>query len=116
MAYGMAFLCAFLSKGKGRRNKTKKTTCLPAYLFLRFFEVIRSDFRKCFYGVFGLPMQRNGQKNAIRKNRWEKTAGKKFLFSQLFQPKASDMGRNPDLVPDPNRLGGHLLVGHHCEA
>jgi hypothetical protein len=23
--------------------------------------------------------------------------------------------RNPDLVPDPNRLG-HLLVGHHCEA
>jgi hypothetical protein len=25
-------------------------------------------------------------------------------------------GRNPDLVPDPNRLGGHLLVGHHHEA
>ena len=25
-------------------------------------------------------------------------------------------GRNPDLGPDPNRLGGHLLVGHQCEA
>jgi hypothetical protein len=25
---------------------------------------------------------------------------------------------HPDLVPDPNRLGGHLLsiAGHHCEA
>jgi hypothetical protein len=25
-------------------------------------------------------------------------------------------GQDPDLVPDPNRLGGHLLAGHHCEA
>jgi hypothetical protein len=24
------------------------------------------------------------------------------------------VARNPDLLPDPNRLGGHLLVGHHC--
>ena len=30
--------------------------------------------------------------------------------------KSLAIGRNPDLGPDPNRLGGHLLVGHHCEA
>ena len=90
--------------------------------FLRFFAIFRSDFRKYFYGVFGLLMQRNGQKrdkkksmgkderkkvfflstfsdflpkvfvvfsssscretakNAIKKNRREKTKGKKFFF------------------------------------
>jgi hypothetical protein len=47
---------------KGRRRKEKKSD-VPTYLpFLRFFEVFRSDLRKCFYGVFGLLMQRNGQK------------------------------------------------------
>jgi hypothetical protein len=30
---------------------------------LRFLEIFRSDFRKYFYGVFGLLMQRNGQKH-----------------------------------------------------
>jgi hypothetical protein len=46
------------------KKEEKKTTYLPAYmiLFLRFFESSRSDFRKHFYGVFGLIMQRNGQK------------------------------------------------------
>ena len=40
------------------------------------------------YGVFGLLMQRNGQKRD-KKNRWEKTKGKKK--SQLFRPKVFDM-------------------------
>jgi hypothetical protein len=73
---------------KGRQRKKK--TYLPTYLFLRFFEIFRSDFTKYFYGVFGLLMLRNGQKRD-KKNRWEKTTGKKFYFSQLFRPKVSDM-------------------------
>jgi hypothetical protein len=44
------------------RKEEKKATCLPTYLFLIFFEIFRSDFRKYFYGVLGLLMQRNGQK------------------------------------------------------
>jgi hypothetical protein len=35
---------------------------------------------------------------------------------QVKTVRPAAYGRNPDLVPDPNRLGGHLLVGHHCEA
>jgi hypothetical protein len=43
--------------------KKKKKNDVPTYLlFLRFFEIFWSDFRKYFYGVFGLLMQRNGQK------------------------------------------------------
>jgi hypothetical protein len=41
----------------------------------------------------------------------------KFSAMSYVQSHAAvGVGRNPDLVPDPNRLGGHLLVGHHCEA
>jgi hypothetical protein len=48
---------------KGRSiKKNKKRGYLPTYLFLRFFEIFRSDFRKYFCGVFGLLMPRNGQK------------------------------------------------------
>jgi hypothetical protein len=36
--------------------------------FLRFFETFRSDFRKHFGGVFGLLMQRNGQKHRLLAN------------------------------------------------
>jgi hypothetical protein len=78
-------------KGPGApKEKEKKATYLPTCLFLRFFEILRSDFRKHFYGVFRLLMQRNGQKRD-KKNRWEKTKGKKFVFSQLFRPKVFDM-------------------------
>jgi hypothetical protein len=63
------------------KKKKKEATYLPTYLlFLRFFEIFGSDFRKHFYGVFELPMQRNGQKRD-KKNRWENTTGKKFFFS-----------------------------------
>jgi hypothetical protein len=34
---------------------------------------------------------RETAKNAIKKNRWEKTTGKKFFFPQLFRPKVFDM-------------------------
>jgi hypothetical protein len=44
------------------KKKGGKATYLPTYLFLRFFEIFRSDFRKYVHGVFGLLMQRNGQK------------------------------------------------------
>jgi hypothetical protein len=56
---------------------------------LRFFEIFRSDFRKYFYGVFGLLLQRNGQKRD-KKNRWENMTGGKKI-SQLFRPKVFDM-------------------------
>jgi hypothetical protein len=56
------FFCRPLELGKGRRRKKKKSD-VPTYLpFLRFFEIFRSDLRKYFYSVFGLLMQRNGQK------------------------------------------------------
>jgi hypothetical protein len=74
------------SKGSRRKKKSDVPTYLP---FLRLFEIFRSDFRKYFNGVFGLLMQRNGQKNAIKTSRWEKTKGKKK--SQLFRPKVFDM-------------------------
>jgi hypothetical protein len=55
-------------------------------LFLRFFlEIFWSDFRKHFNGVFGLLMQRNGQKYD-KKDRRGKTTRKKF-FSLNSPPK-----------------------------
>jgi hypothetical protein len=50
------------TRGAEEKKRKKRRTYLPTYLFLRFFEIFRSDFRKYFYGVFGLRMQRNGQK------------------------------------------------------
>jgi hypothetical protein len=47
---------------KGRPRGKKNATSLPTYLFLRFFEIFWSGFRKYFCGVLGLLMQRNGQK------------------------------------------------------
>jgi hypothetical protein len=63
-----------------------------APFFEIFFEIFRSDFRKQFYGVFGLPMQRNGQKRD-KKNRGEMTTGIVLFsfFPQLFRPEALDM-------------------------
>ena len=70
-----------------RGAEEKKKSDVPTYLpFLRFFEIFRSDLRKYFYGVFGLLMQRNGQKRD-KKNRWEKTKGKKFFFLNFFGQK-----------------------------
>jgi hypothetical protein len=51
-----------LLQGAPKQKTNKKAAYLPTYLFLRFFEIFRSDFRKYFYGVFGLLMLRNGQK------------------------------------------------------
>jgi hypothetical protein len=65
---------------------------VPTYLpFLRFF--LRFSgliLENIFYGGFGLLMQRNGQK-CDKKNRWEKTTGKKFFFLNFFRPRAFDM-------------------------
>ena len=73
--------------GQGAQKKKPKKTDVPTYLlFLRFFEIFRSDFRKYFYGVFGLLMQRNGQKRD-KQNRWEKTTGKWFIFLNFFGQK-----------------------------
>jgi hypothetical protein len=55
--------------------------------FLRFFAILRSDFRKYFYGIFGLLMQRNGQKRDKKKS-MGKDDRKKVFFSQLFSAKS----------------------------
>jgi hypothetical protein len=71
---------------QGAPTETNKKSDVPTYLlFLRFFEIFRSDFRKDFCGVFGLLMQRNGQKRD-KKNRWEDER-KKFLFLNFFGQK-----------------------------
>jgi hypothetical protein len=65
--------------GKGRR---KKKSDVPTYLpFLRFFEIFRFDFRKYFYGVFGLLMQRNGQKRDKKKSMGKYERKKVFFLS-----------------------------------
>jgi hypothetical protein len=78
------------SRGAEEKKRKKRRTCHGTYLpFLRFFEIFRSEFRKYFYGVFGLLMQRNGQKRDKKidgKRRKEKS-----FFSQLFRPKVFDM-------------------------
>ena len=46
-----------------------------------------------FFGVFVFlgSSCRETAKNAIKKNRWEKTTGKKFFFLNFFRPKVFDM-------------------------
>jgi hypothetical protein len=69
--------------------KGKKKHDVPTYLpFLRLFEIFRSDFRKYIYGVFGLLMQRNGQKRDKKKSMGKDERKKKI--SQLFRPKVFD--------------------------
>jgi hypothetical protein len=78
---------------QGAPKKKKQKTGVPTYLpFLRFFEIFRSDFRKYVFGVFGLLMQRNGQKRDKRKSmgkddRIPVSDRKKVFFSQLFSAK-----------------------------
>jgi hypothetical protein len=79
-----------IDSSKGRRRKKIKSD-VPTYLpFLRFFAIFRSDFRKYFYGVFGLLMQRNGQKRDKKKS-MGKDDRKKVFFCQLFRPEVFDM-------------------------
>jgi hypothetical protein len=70
-----------------RRAKKKEATYLPLF---RFFEIFRSDFRKYFYGVLGLLMQRNGKKTRLKKSTG-RTTGKEKKNPQLFWPKVFDM-------------------------
>jgi hypothetical protein len=77
-----------VARGKGRRRKKKKKSDVPTYLpFLRFFEIFRSDLRKYFYGVFGLLMQRNGQKRDNKKS-MGKDERKKRFFPSTFSAKS----------------------------
>jgi hypothetical protein len=74
---------AHFSRGAEEKKKSDVPTYLP---FLSFFEIFRPDLRKYFYGVFGLLMQRNGQKRD-KKNRWEKTKGNLFFSLNFFGQK-----------------------------
>jgi hypothetical protein len=63
------------------RGDEGKKSDVPTYLlFLRFFEIFRSGFRKYFYGVFGL-LQRNGQKTRLKKSMGKDGRKKSFFFS-----------------------------------
>jgi hypothetical protein len=78
--------CA-VCRQRAPKKKTKKTG-VPTYLpFLRFFEIFWSDFRQYFYGVFGLLVQRNGQKRDKKKS-MGKDDRKKVFFPQLFSAKS----------------------------
>jgi hypothetical protein len=74
----------YLQGAPKKKKKSDVPTYLPSLSF--FFEILRSDFRKYFYGVFGLLMQRNGQERC-KNNRWEKTEGKKGFFLNFFGQK-----------------------------
>jgi hypothetical protein len=71
---------------EGRRRRGKKSDVPTYLLFLRFFAIFRSDFRKYFYGVFGLLMQRNGQKRDKTKS-MGKDDRKKVFFLNFFGQK-----------------------------
>jgi hypothetical protein len=75
---------------KGRRRKKKKSDVPTYLLFLRFFEIFRLDLRNFFYGVFGLLMQRNGQKRDKKKS-MGKDERRKVFFPSTFRPKVFDM-------------------------
>jgi hypothetical protein len=78
-------------QGPRGAEANKKSNDAPTYLlFLRFFAIFGSDFGKYFFGVFGLLMQRNGQKRDKNKS-MGKDDRKKVFFSQLFRPKVFDM-------------------------
>jgi hypothetical protein len=73
-----------------RGAKEEKRSDVPTYLlFLRFFEIFRSDFRNIFLWCFWAPHAEKRPKTRLKKNRWVKTTGKKNL--KLFRPKVSDM-------------------------
>jgi hypothetical protein len=71
---------------RGALKRPQKTTylVLPTYLFLRCFEIFRSDLRKKTSGVFGLLMQRNGQKDE------KKSKGKddRIFFFSTFSARS----------------------------
>jgi hypothetical protein len=64
------------SLGKGRRRKRKKAMHLPTYLFLRFFEIFRSDF---VFVVFGLAL---AAKASLHQ--------KNFAFSEVCRKKSAE--------------------------
>jgi hypothetical protein len=80
------------------RKKTRKNPCRFTLFFIAFL-----DF---------LCMRSSNPKT---KTFVEEIAGHLRKSTKHPHPPTTH-GRNPVLVPDPNRLGGHLLVGRHCEA
>jgi hypothetical protein len=79
-----------MAQGAPKKKKKKRRTYLPTF-FLRFFEIFRSDLRKNFYGVFGLLMQRNGQKRDKKDPMGKDERKKKILnfFGQKFLTRIS---------------------------
>jgi hypothetical protein len=69
---------------KKKKEKSDVPTNLPG---LRFFEIFKSDFRKRLCGVFGLLMQRNGQRR-YKKKSTGKYGRKKVFFLSTFSAKS----------------------------
>jgi hypothetical protein len=73
---------------RGAKEKKKRRTTgtyLPTF-FDFFFEIFRSDFQNICMVFLGSSF-RETAKNAMNKNRWEKTEGKKFFFLNFFGQK-----------------------------
>jgi hypothetical protein len=76
------------SQARGAEGKKKKKSDVPTYLlFLRFFEIFRSDFRKCFMVFLGSSC-RETAKNAIKKIDGKRRE-EKSVFSQHGLPPKS---------------------------
>jgi hypothetical protein len=67
---------------RGAERRGKKPTHLPTF-FLRFSGLILENIFMVFLGS----SCRETAKNAIKKNRWEKTKGKKLFFLNFFGQK-----------------------------
>jgi hypothetical protein len=74
------------AQGALKGEKSDAPTYLPTYLFLRFLSISGLGLESIFYGVFGLLVQRNGQKRD--KNKIEGKRGQFFFPSSTFSAKS----------------------------
>jgi hypothetical protein len=69
------------------KKKKQKRGYLPTYLFLRFFEIFRSDLENIFMVFLGSSC-RETAKNAIKKMSMGKDERKKVFFFSTFSAKS----------------------------
>jgi hypothetical protein len=97
---------------QGALKKKQKESAVPAAtsLFLRFFEIFRSDFRKCFM-VFLSSSCRETAKNAIKTKPKGKDDRKKIKVFELpllrnAQKRHKQISTTKNYLPTP--FSGHL--------
>jgi hypothetical protein len=71
-------------QGAPKKKEEEKKSDVPTYLpFFEVFEIFRSDFRKYVCSVFGLLVQRNGQKRDKTKTDGKRRQEKRVFFSNF---------------------------------